>query len=313
MTEMETLYKASEIRIGCIFVDDSSCMIKLRGLIGNKYHTVFPVHFEQYDSKQIQSILMHKATNMFKETHLSQDECKRLIKSLVECFICMERRVDHFCQYLAMLMPDIVKMSNNESSNRNVNNSNDSVHQSIMALFSKMSMSRHGFIDYMSTESLMTPIKSEQREPDLPYASKLLLLSAYLASFNARPFNQAQFAATQKKRSRVKKRAQRRKNEHSLMVLGPRQFNLRDLSGIFVTLFKRNAPSELNKDLRHIHDIRYQISHLISLNFISVVSKEGVLDDAKLQCNIDHEFAEFIAEKIGIENWECNLESTALA
>merc|ERR1712129_293835 len=262
------------------------------GQIGNKYHTVMPIHFEQYNKKQIHAIIMHKAESLFKQSNLTQKEWKAVINLLVNQFITIERRIDRFCQYLAMLMPDINKTKSSQYNNL------------ILKLYERITTSRHGTIDFMTTQSLLDAKKSERREPDLPYASKLLLLSAYLASFNTRVFNSEQFAAVQKKRTKVKKRAPKTRDEHSLMQKGPQAFTLRDLSGIFITLFIRNAPEKFNKDLRQIQDIRYQISNLISIQ-----SKEGTLGDTKFSCNVDHGFAEYIARKSGIDNWDDYLES----
>ena len=342
ITEIESLYKATESKIGFILIDDSSAMINIKQILGTKHTTAFPVYFQQYDNKQLQSILYDSSKHLF--GNISSNDIKLIIKQLVNSFNFESRRIDRFHQYLALLMPDIIKLitkqnktknkyitdndreNENEekdeewtemamdvdittSGSNNIESISNLANKLILSLHERVSKSQHLSMDYISMSSLNLPFKQERREPDLPYASKLLLLSGYLASYNNRKWNRYQFADIQTRRSRKRRAAPRNANsEYSLREKGPQQWTLRDLSGIFIELFRRESPAEYNRDLKHIHDIHSQIAHLISLSFISITSREGTLDDIKFKCNIDHDFAKFIADKIGIKTWANYLE-----
>lgn len=331
ITEIESLFKCTQSRLGFIFLDDSSCMIHIKQLLGSKHDIAFPVAFPQYDSKQLQSILFETTKPLFNlcKLDLSESEIKLVIKQLVSSFHVESRRIDRFQQYLALLMPDILKlgaskkhsertvteeskekeeMDVDEQTEMHAQNNCIVIQRMILSLHDRVSSSQHLSMDYLRNVPLDEAFADERKEPDLPYASKLLLLAAYLASYNTHKWNVEQFTDLARKRARRRKNAPKPKDEYSLREKGPQIWTLRDLTGIFIELFKRESPVEFNKDLRHIHDIHSQIAHLISLSFISVVSKQGVLDDMKFKCNIDHDFARFIAEKIKVDKWENYLE-----
>jgi len=302
ITEIEPLYQATESKLGFILIDDSSAMVQIKELLGNKHIIALPVCFEQYSNRDLQSILMEKSSSMFAATKYTKSQRKTIIQFLVNTLSQHEpRRIDRFLQYLALLMPDLMEMDSSKSMNLT------------LKLEHRLSNSQHLTLDFMNDISLTADYESEPKEPDLPYASKLLLLSGYLASYNSHRWNQYQFADVQTKRSRRKKVAPKPKDEYSLRERGPQAFTLRDLSGIFIKLFKQESPAEYNGDLKIIQDIHSQIAHLISLSFISMSSREGTLDDVKFKCNIHHDFAAFVAKKINIRTWKDYLETSGAA
>merc|ERR1711991_148503 len=115
ITEIESLLKATESKIGFILMDDSSSMINIKELLGNKHNTLFPVYFEQYNNKQLQLILYKTTKHLFKSTNLNENDIKLIIKQLVNSFNFESRRIDRFHQYLALLMPDIIKITRKKS------------------------------------------------------------------------------------------------------------------------------------------------------------------------------------------------------
>ena len=200
ITEIESLYKATESKIGFILIDDSSAMINIKQLLGNKHNTAFPVYFQQYDNKQLQSILLNTSQHLFKSINISQNDIKLIIKQLVNSFNFESRRIDRFHQYLALLMPDIIKIDPDR-----VQNIGNLTNKLILSLHERVSKSQHLSMDDIGNSSLNSAFKQERRCPDLPYASKLLLLSGYLASYNSHKWNQYQFSNTQRKRTNRKK------------------------------------------------------------------------------------------------------------
>eukprot|EP01084_Bolivina_argentea_P127271 225109_1 len=304
ITDSEPLFKATESKIGFILVDNSSAMVNIKRILGSKHTIALPVYFDQYSNKELQRILLHTTQPLFADTKLNATQRKSIINLLVHTFHIESRQIHRFHQYLALLMPDFIRISRD-------NNDHNPFKALILPLYETVSKSQQLAIDYTSKQIQSQPSEAI-KDPDLPYVSKLLLLSAYLASFNSHKWNEYQFADVHKKRTKRKKRTAALKNEYTLRQKGPQSFTFRNLSGIFIELFKREAPAEFNKDLKYIQDIHSQMAHLISLSFISIVSRDGALDDTKFKCNIDHDFAAFIAKKIRIQKWENNLEAMAV-
>lgn len=290
MAEIEPLYQATESKIGLVLVADSSAM--LSPAVRSK--NALPVCFEQYSNKQLKEILALKTRALFDAMRVPGDDRHKIITLLVNSFHFESRRVDHFVQYLALLLPDIVR-----TLKRGAKPNYDAL---VLNLYQRLSRSHHSSLDFATRHSQKTE-RHSQRDPDLPYASKLLLLSSYLASYNMHRWNQYQFAEMHVKRSKRKKVAPR-SSGLSLRQKGPQTFTLRDLSGIFLELFKREAPSKFRNKIKQIHDIHSQIAHLISLSLIAVASRYGTLDDAKFKCNIHHHAAAELAKGVGIQKWK---------
>lgn len=129
-------------------------------------------------------------------------------------------------------------------------------------------------------------------------------------------------------------------SEDAHLQKGPQGFTLRLLMGIFIRLVEleeisvysydndsnsnhngngnsnsRNRfenPYETMRRIKHknnfvlkvsdINDIHSQIAHLISLSLLSKIGKnESNLDEIKLKCNIDLDYATFIAQLINVD------------
>jgi hypothetical protein len=108
-----------------------------------------------------------------------------------------------------------------------------------------------------------------------------------------------------------KRRAKKKKGDqmmNSLRMIGAQNFTLDILIGVFCELFERenHLKPELNKT--HLNDLHSQIAHLISLNYLAQISKYSQLDDTKLKCNIDHQFALQIATSLRIKQWKKYLQ-----
>eukprot|EP01084_Bolivina_argentea_P132373 233614_1 len=302
ITQSELLLTATDnSKIGIILIDNSSSMIKsnLKKVLSNKQDILFPIHFNAYNNQQIQKILRKNAGKLFTSLNMHENEIKEMIKHFVSIFNTHTNRIDYFYRYLALLMPKFAQISNQK-------NKNYEMQKLIYQLSDKIFRSPDVTLSYNDENEC----KSEMREPDLGYASKLLLLSSYLASFNSNKFNKHEFTSAKQKRMRRKKCKNIKSNGITLRQTGPKQFTIRDLSGIFIELFKRESPLIYDKDLTQIHDVRSPIANLISLHYISIVSADGTLDDTKFKCNMDHQLARFIAKKIGIKNWGKYLEDS---
>lgn len=300
MAEIEPLYQVTESKVGLVLVADSSAM--LCAAVRSK--NALPICFEQYSNKQLKEILALKTRPLFSAMRLPAEDGTKILTLLVNAFHFESRRIDHFVQYLALLLPDIIG-----SLKRGAKPNYDAL---VLRLYERLSKSQHSSLDFVTrhshshsvTDNSNSSLKERhsQRDPDLPFASKLLLLSSYLASYNMHRWNQYQFAELHTKRTKRKKTAPR-SSGLALRVKGPQTFTLRDLSGIFLELFKREAPAKFAQKIKQIHDIHSQIAHLISLSLIAVASRYGTLDDAKFKCNIHHRAAAELAKGVGIQKW----------
>ncbi len=99
---------------------------------------------------------------------MQENETKEMIKYLVNTFNHYTNRIDLFYRYLALLIPKLLQIANK-------NNKKRLMQDLINKLSDKVSKSSDVTLSYNNDE-----YKSELKEPDLGYASKLLLLSLYI-------------------------------------------------------------------------------------------------------------------------------------
>lgn len=133
--EIEPLYQRV-CRIGFILIGYSSCLFHLRHFLGNKHLSSILIHFPQYTDDEIKQILYSKTLPVFKSQYklydnpnFDKDIHLQLIDLLVNMFGCYTRHITQFFQFLAILMPTIIKtlqhQNHNKNCNRNKNNKNN--------------------------------------------------------------------------------------------------------------------------------------------------------------------------------------------
>eukprot|EP00088_Acartia_fossae_P049968 TRINITY_DN5551_c0_g1_i7.p1 TRINITY_DN5551_c0_g1~~TRINITY_DN5551_c0_g1_i7.p1 ORF type:complete len:428 (-),score=59.39 TRINITY_DN5551_c0_g1_i7:247-1530(-) len=124
--------------------------------------------------------------------------------------------------------------------------------------------------------------------PELPYYSKFLLISAYLASYNPQRTD---------KRFFVKEHGKQRKSAHSIRakerydskLTGPKPFPLERLLAIFYNIIEESVNPTAN--------IYSQITSLVRLQLITAIGNDTV-EQPKYRCNVDFEFAKHVAKNI---------------
>uniref|UniRef100_A0A3P9QEQ5 Origin recognition complex subunit 5 n=1 Tax=Poecilia reticulata TaxID=8081 RepID=A0A3P9QEQ5_POERE len=126
---------------------------------------------------------------------------------------------------------------------------------------------------------------------ELPYYSKFLLIAAYLASYNPARTDKRFFV---KHHGKIKKTNFLKKNEKtSNHLLGPKPFPLDRLLAIFYSVVdSRVAPSA---------SIFSQISSLVTLQLLTLVSHDDQLDSPKYKCAVSLDFISAISRTVNFD------------
>ncbi|XP_027899138.1 origin recognition complex subunit 5 isoform X2 [Xiphophorus couchianus] len=126
---------------------------------------------------------------------------------------------------------------------------------------------------------------------ELPYYSKFLLIAAYLASYNPARTDKRFFV---KHHGKIKKTNFLKKNEKtSNHLLGPKPFPLDRLLAIFYSVVdSRVAPTA---------SIFSQISSLVTLQLLTLVSHDDQLDSPKYKCSVSLDFISAISRTVNFD------------
>uniref|UniRef100_A0A3Q2DE36 Origin recognition complex subunit 5 n=1 Tax=Cyprinodon variegatus TaxID=28743 RepID=A0A3Q2DE36_CYPVA len=126
---------------------------------------------------------------------------------------------------------------------------------------------------------------------ELPYYSKFLLIAAYLASYNPARTDKRFFL---KHHGKIKKTNFLKKNEKtSNHLLGPKPFPLDRLLAIFYSVVdSRVAPTA---------SIFSQISSLVTLQLLTLVSHDDQLDTPKYKCAVSLDFISAISRTVNFD------------
>lgn len=127
---------------------------------------------------------------------------------------------------------------------------------------------------------------------ELPFHSKFLLIASYLASYNPAKSDKRFFM---KHHGSVKKRAptKRSKEKLSSQLTGPKAFTLDRMMAIFYSI--------VEDDVRPSANISSQISTLVSLQFLTQVGGNDMLDCPKYKCIIGLDFVAQLAKQVQFE------------
>ena len=135
---------------------------------------------------------------------------------------------------------------------------------------------------------------------ELPFISKFLLISAYIASYNPVKSDKRFFMKYHGKfRKRVQKSASLAAHKRSSQLLGPKMFPLDRMLAIFYVIV------DLEQDgLKCVGgasaNILSQISSLVTLNLLTTQLDAG-LDAPKYKCNVGLDFIRLIAKNVRFE------------
>ena len=134
---------------------------------------------------------------------------------------------------------------------------------------------------------------------ELPFYSKFLLISAYIASYNPVKSDKRFFMKYHGKfKKRVQHCASVAAHKRSSQLLGPKQFPLDRMLAIFYVIVDVDE-EKLRREGGAPTDIASQISSLVSLNLLTQVSTE--LDLPKYKCNVGLDFIRLLAKNVRFE------------
>lgn len=130
---------------------------------------------------------------------------------------------------------------------------------------------------------------SAHAQVELPFYSKFLLIAAYLASYNPARTDRRFFV----KFSEKKKKTFVRREKTSNHLIGPKAFPLDRMMAIFYSIVDgRVAPTA---------SIFSQISSLVSLQLLTLVSHSDQIDSPKYKCTASLDFIRAIARTVNFD------------
>lgn len=129
---------------------------------------------------------------------------------------------------------------------------------------------------------------------ELPYYAKYLLIAAYLASYNSTKEDKRLFMKFQgsKQKSRTRTKVQRNIVKQLNVQLGPSPFTFDRLLAIFYSI--------LDQKVGFNNNLLVQVSSLVELKFLLVVSDNSVIDSQKYKCNVSYNFIQEISRMVGL-------------
>lgn len=167
----------------------------------------------------------------------------------------------------------------------------------------QMKLQKRCYEQVLSSDGTMSseePKTYSRLDVELPFISKFLLISAYIASYNPVKSDKRFFMKYHGKfRKRVQKSASLAAHKRSSQLLGPKMFCLDRMLAIFYVIV------DIEQDgLKCVGgasaNILSQISSLVTLNLMTSQLDAG-LDAPKYKCNIGLDFIRLVAKNVRFE------------
>lgn len=147
---------------------------------------------------------------------------------------------------------------------------------------------------------LSSTSKVGRAELELPYYTKFLLISAYLASYNPPRFDVRYFAKASEERKKKKgggtrkgSRVDKLGGKMRQQLLGPKIFPVERMLAIFYSI--------LDGQLKDTVDIQLQITSLTTLRLLVRSTSIDRLDGAKYKCNVNFDFIKSVSATVRFE------------
>ncbi|KAJ2719434.1 hypothetical protein GGI07_005213 [Coemansia sp. Benny D115] len=133
---------------------------------------------------------------------------------------------------------------------------------------------------------------------DLPYYTKFLLISGYLASYNPARLDVQYFSRSKDPRAGGrKKKAENSENslggKHRQQLMGPKAFTIERMLAIFYSIIAEPVDSAV--------DVQIQIASLVTLRLLTKASAGDRLDGIKCKCNVSLETIRAISRSVRFE------------
>ncbi|XP_076815225.1 origin recognition complex subunit 5-like [Clavelina lepadiformis] len=144
----------------------------------------------------------------------------------------------------------------------------------------------------LQSKSSETALVKRQNIVELPFYSKFILISAYLASYNPAKTDRRFFVKNAGKMKRTA-HSMKKDEKKSAHLRGPHAFPLDRMMAIFYSIVDGRVPPTAN--------IFAQISSLVSLRFLSQIGHEDQIDSPRYKCIVSLEFITSIAKTVNFE------------
>lgn len=137
----------------------------------------------------------------------------------------------------------------------------------------------------------LTPYQQRQHV-ELPFHSKLLLIAAYLASYNPVSSDKRFFMKNHGKQRKTKAMLKAKAKEQSCQLTGPKAFPLDRMMAIFYSIVDENVSP--------MYNVLSQLGSLVTLQFLAQVGHDG-LDQPKYKCIVGLDFIKQIANQVDLD------------
>jgi len=259
------------------------------------------IRFPIYSSNQLQQIIQHTILQ-------ERDSSMYVVRDVVSHTISLFHRQVRDLRELLRICFDMFDWYMNKHVVHGAELMRHTLEPRVMLTLRKLYM--HDFEDDATHSKKQDLDALEQKEimqtTDAPFESKVLLMAAFLASYNTKEHNDRVFSTQQKKgktqlKAGLKKHGGTSKraalDKLPQVLLGPRIFSLEDILMLFIRLLEilygdKEAETAFNESMYK------QVSSLISSGMLTKVSKDGNLDQVKLKCNATLDYVVAVAETL---------------
>lgn len=284
----------------------SICVVLISELVFEKFYTKgggiepIKIHFPQYNKIELLEILS-----------LDIDYCRNMILEHFNKFI--EFDLDFYKNYLNLFLSVFYRSCRDLSELRYMSRinfikycepviNNEHTIEDSMALWRHISPILKSSLEvlYLRLDTTKSANIKEKPNPtlELPFYAKYILIAAYLASYNPAKDDKRLFMKHHGKQKKKLKdiKLKSKVSEQLNTQLGPKPFVFDRLLAIFYSIL-----DDKDNKMGFNNNVLVQISSLIELRLLSLVSDSCFLDGQKYKCNVNFEFIQFVSKSVGFE------------
>ncbi|KAL7639482.1 UNVERIFIED_CONTAM: hypothetical protein RMT77_009983 [Armadillidium vulgare] len=257
----------------------------------------FVIHFPQYTKDETVDILVSEQPM---DCCLSKDGYKNYISLLLSVFYLATRNLPelkHLAElHLKSYCDPVIKGEAKEDELRFLWKNIEPKFKKALSTVYLREVSSEQFMKIQ--ESMDSEVKVPQNNKpnltkiELPFYSKFLLISAYLASYNP-PKSDKRFFTKNHGKKRKTQAMIKAKQKSCSQLVGPKPFPLDRLLAIFYSIIEdKVAPTA------HVFT---QITSLVSLRLLTSVGNDDPLSSPKYKSNVSFDFIRFISRTVNFE------------
>lgn len=285
------------------FTGLSISVIFLSEIVFEKYYfrlnIVEPIkiHFPQYTKDELLEILSHDFPYVQKLIANSFNET-------------LELDIEFYRNYLNVFLSVFYRACRDLNELRHMSRSNfvkyceplfkqEVAIENSMALWQRIAPILKSSLDVLylriSTDSTPTntTVANLAQNLELPFYAKYLLIAAYLASYNSAKDDKRLFMKYHGKKTKTRKDIKQKSkvSEKLQTQMGPNSFTLDRLLAIFYSI--------LQDKVGFNNHLLVQVSSLVELQLLSLVSDNSTLDGRKYKCNVNFDTIQSVSRIVG--------------